>query len=166
MQLKEIFDVKDFTYSETAIAKGIDNSKMTGAQLCCLMDLHTMLWQLQGALTAKFQKEVLLGIDSAFRSKELNDYFVKTIGASTTSQHMDGQAADVFATGITLEELFDALKEFAKEGIITFGQVILEYSPHPEKLTTDWCHISTPTDRHRNEFMSHKYGESYITVKL
>jgi hypothetical protein len=166
MLLQETFYVSDYTYSATAEKLGIDNGKMTSEQLICLMDLQKMLWQLQGALTAKFKKEILLFLNSAFRSKILNDYFVKTIGASKTSQHMDGQASDLSVVGITLEQLFVALKEFAKEGIITFGQVILEYGTHLEKSTDDWCHVSTPTKTHKNQFETHEYGKEYIIVKL
>lgn len=166
MKLQDKFYISDFTYSSTAVVQKIDNTVMTGIQLTCLIGLHKMLWFLQEALVTKFQKPVILSINSAFRSQALNDYFVKTIGASKTSQHMDGQAADLSVIGITLEELFDALKEFAQEGMFTFGQVILEYGKHPEISANNWCHVSTTTDRHKNQFMTHNSGEAYISVKI
>lgn len=164
MKLNPIFDVKDFCYSDTAIRMKIDNTKMTGVQLTCLMDLHKLLLDIQIKLTDRFKKTVQININSAFRSKELNDYFIKTIGASKTSQHMDGQAADTTVTGITFDEYFQALKDFAKDGTFKFGQVIKEYGSHPEKSSDDWIHISLPTEKHINEFMKKEPGKPYVTA--
>ena len=169
MLLKETFYVSDFTYSYSAEQFKVDNNQMTSDQLVNLMDLHGKLLEVQECLSKKFNKHIDIQINSAFRSKQLNDYFVKTIGASKTSEHMEGMAADTLAIGITLNQYFESLKEFATvnpNGVLKFGQVIKEYGEHPEIETDDWVHISTPTTNHNNEFMIHNFGEGYIRVKL
>ena len=169
MLLQETFYVSDYTYSATAEKLGIDNGKMTSEQLICLMDLHGKLLEVQECLCKKFNRHIDIQINSAFRSKQLNDYFIETIGASKTSQHLDGQAADNVAIGLTINVYFEALKEFAtvgKNGVLRFGQVIREKGSHPEVESDDWIHISTPTERHHNEFETHESGQGYIRIKL
>jgi hypothetical protein len=166
MQLKQDFDVKDFVYSDTAIAKKIDNAEMTPEQLASLKELHGFLWQIQIELCKEFHTVVNIQINSAFRSQKLNDYFVRTIGASKTSQHMDGQAADTFCTGITLGQYYEALKRFAQSDKFVFGQVIEEFGAHPEKESDDWVHVSTSHGGHINQFMTHGPGPGYQKVKI
>jgi len=166
MKLEKIFNLTTFTYSETATRKGISNATMTNVQLCNLIALHQLLLDIQAALCLKFNTLVTINLNSAFRSVELNDYFVRTIGASKTSQHMSGQAADTFVTGITFDQYFDALKDFAKGGKFTFGQVIKEYGAHPDRSTDDWIHISLNTLSLKNDFMIKEHKKGYVKVKL
>ena len=152
MFIDKAFNLETYTHSDTAKKLGIDNSKMTNEQLLQLEKLHSVLLDIQARLTNKFKKQVLININSAFRSQTLNDHFVKTIGASKKSQHMDGEAADTTASGITLEEYYQALRLIAKTKVIVFGQVMIEYGKHPEKESDDWVHVSLPKQGIMNDF--------------
>jgi len=152
MLLGKTFDLKAYTHSDTAKREKIDNAEMTDGQLVSLRKLHALFSEISARLSTKFNKQILISLNSAFRSKKLNDYFVKTIGASKTSQHMDGQAGDSTAIGISLEEYYQALRLLAKTGILVFGQVIIEYGKHPEKESDDWLHVSLPKPGIVNDF--------------
>jgi len=67
-------------------------------------------------------------VNSAFRSRAVND----AIGGAAKSQHMKGQAADVFPLQAGLERAFQAIKASS----IPFDQLIIEPT---------WLHISVPT---------------------
>lgn len=151
--MKDKFIIADFCYSNTAKAKGIDNTKMTGDQLCNLMDLYALLCELEKELSKHFNTRITINITNAFRSKELNDYFITTIGASKTSEHLEGKASDCQFTGATIKEVFNAIKELADNNVLNMGQVILEYGSNPDSEKDDWIHISTVSERHINEFM-------------
>lgn len=148
MILEETFNLKTFTYSRAAERLGIDNNEMTDEQLENGIKLHKLLVNIQEHLSIKFNKLIPIKINSGFRSAELN----KAVGGVSTSQHCKFQAADTVAVGISLEDYYQTLKQLAKEKIITFGQVILEYGKNTELELDDWIHISTPTGRLINDF--------------
>ncbi len=76
-------------------------------------------------------------VNSGFRSKTLN----KAIGGATTSQHLDGQAADITTRSDALnKKLFYMACSMMDNHLIQFGQIILET---PDGRSS-WVHISTP----------------------
>lgn len=152
MILGKTFDLKTFTYSRTAEEKGIDNTQMTDKQLEQLQKLHQLFVEIQQRLSVKFGKPIQINITSGFRSKSLNNYFVKTIGASKTSQHMDGEAGDSTAIGISLENYYQALRDLARNGVLKFGQVMIEYGRNPESENDDWLHVSLSKPGIENDF--------------
>ena len=78
-------------------------------------------------------------INSGYRCKRVN----KAVGGKTTSQHIDGKAADLQAIGFSNAELFNYIKDNHK-----FDQLIWEYGTKDEPA---WVHVSYDNKRMRNE---------------
>ena len=72
-------------------------------------------------------------ITSAFRGKSVN----AKVGGSKTSQHLKGEAADISAPSVTVQELHRWIIE---DSGLHFGQCILEKSS-PDRPYT-WVHVS------------------------
>ena len=149
MILGKTFDLKTFTYSRTAEEKGIDNTQMTDKQFEQLQKLHQLLVEIQQRLSVKFGKPIQINITSGFRSLALNNAIPNS---SKKSQHMDGEAADSTAIGISLENYYQALRDLARSGVLKFGQVIIEYDKRPETEAGDWVHVSLPKPGILNNF--------------
>ena len=89
----------------------------------------TELAQMLEVIRAHFGKP--LKINSAFRGAAVN---AATPGASKTSQHMKGEAADIEIPGVDDAELH---RWIVKESGLKFGQCILERPPGKS-----WVHVS------------------------
>ena len=136
-QISKYLTLKEATYSQTAIAKGIANTP-TEDQIEAMRHVATRVFDpvrefVGGPLFAS----------SFFRSKELN----KLIGgSSTTSQHKKFEAididADLFGNGDNLK-IFWFIVENLK-----FDQLILEYPD--EKGKPSWIHVSLCRDPKKN----------------
>ena len=90
-----------------------------------------------------------MNVTSGFRCEKLNT----KVKGSKTSDHKLGKAAD--CTCKDNRKLFNVVKEMIEAGEIVVGQLIWEYGT---KQSPDWVHISTPSDKHKNEIL-------YIGVK-
>ena len=77
-------------------------------------------------------------INSAFRGPSVN----AAVGGSKTSQHMRGEAADIVAPAVSVEELH---RWICAESGLAFGQCILEKSSPDRPFT--WVHVSLGTKR-------------------
>lgn len=77
-------------------------------------------------------------INSAFRGPSVN----AAVGGSKTSQHMKGEAADIVAPSVSVEELH---RWICAESGLAFGQCILEKSAPSKPFT--WVHVSLGTKR-------------------
>lgn len=129
MKLSENFTLREFTKSQTASRRGIDNTPS---------DEH-----LDNAL-ALFENVVqpvrdYFGptiITSGYRSPELN----QAIGGSPTSQHSVGQAADLEVLGVSTA----AVCEWIAENV-EFDQLILEFYT-PGQTNSGWVHVSYVKD--------------------
>ena len=77
-------------------------------------------------------------INSAFRGPSVN----AAVGGSKTSQHMKGEAADIVATAVSVEELH---RWICAESGLAFGQCILEKSSPSKPFS--WVHVSLGTKR-------------------
>lgn len=86
MKISKNFDLDEFTKSETASSKHIDNSIQTEEQLNALTNLIVNLLQPIRDLYGKPMK-----VNSGFRCAELN----KLVGGVQSSQHTLGEAADI-----------------------------------------------------------------------
>jgi hypothetical protein len=149
MILEQKFNLKTFTHSATADRLKIDNTQMTDEQLANLLELHKLLLRVQARLSIKFARPVNIQINSGFRSEALN----KAVGGVSTSDHCSGSAADTVAVGVKIEDYYSLLRELAKEKVLLFGQVILEYGKRPDRETDDWTHIALPRKGKMNDFM-------------
>ena len=137
MQLTKDFTLSKLTYSDTAKARGIDNS------------LPLYLMSNAKALAERLQiiRDVLRApvyISSGYRCEALN----KAVGGAYTSQHQLGLASDIYVDGYTAQELFDAILKMN----ISYDQLIIERVGLKE-----WVHISVQPYE-RNEKMSYTNG--------
>jgi len=139
--LESVFNLDTFTSSNTAKSKGIDNTKMTDEQFENLKRLHTLLISIQARLSTKYAKPINIKINSGFRSEALN----KAVGGVATSQHCKGEAADTTATGLTVEQYFQDIKELIKDNVIDADQVIQEFDK--------WVHISVKEKANRKQYL-------------
>jgi len=119
MKLTTNFNLEDFTISQEAIRKGLNNDpdqdSISNLKALC----ENVLEKLEDIGLSIF-------ISSGYRSPEVN----KAIGGAATSQHCKGQAADISAKGYTPEQLFQLIK---KSGL-PFDQLIQEFDR--------WVHVS------------------------
>src|SRR5574344_2447337 len=132
MSLTKNFTLAELVHSDTAKARGIDNSLppylMRNAQALAER-LQLIRDTLGGAVT----------ISSGYRCPELN----KAVGGTKSSQHHLCLAADIHANGYTAQELF----KFIYDGNFGFDQLILEKVNRKE-----WVHISVQPNERNNRF--------------
>ena len=128
MKLSENFNLREFTRSQTALRKNIDNSPNM-EQLVNLTALSNM------CLQPIRNTHGPVSLNSGLRVLELN----RAIGSGDSSDHVKGRAADIEANSISNYELAKWCKENLK-----FNQLILEY-PGPDPRD-GWVHISYAND--------------------
>ena len=130
MKLSAHFSLTEFTKSQTAERKGIDNTPddnhiQAMEQLC-----HAVLEEIR----YHFQKPMV--INSGYRSPAL----CEAIGSKPTSQHCDGDAADIEIFGVSN---YDLAKYIEKN--LNFDQLILECWDGKEP-NSGWVHVSYVND--------------------
>lgn len=124
MQLSNSFWLNEFTRSQTAARRNIDNSP-SNVHIANMRALATNILQLVR------DKHGVTNITSGYRSPNLN----AAIGGSTTSQHSNGEAADFHCPGIGNR----ALAEWIRDNL-DFDQLILEFPG--ENPWDGWVHCS------------------------
>ena len=129
MKLSKNFSLAEFTKSQTAERKGIDNTpegKHMDAAVALFEDVVQPVREHFGPTT----------INSGYRSPALND----AVGGSITSQHCKGQAADIEVPGVANADLANWIVEN-----LEFDQVILEFYTKgiPD---SGWVHVSYKAD--------------------
>jgi zinc D-Ala-D-Ala carboxypeptidase len=127
MMLSENLSVTEFSASNTAKRKGIDNTPK-GVHLEAAKELAENIFQ---PIREHFNKPIF--ISSGYRSEALN----KAIKGSATSQHSKGEAIDIDMDGHkgpTNAEVFNYIKEN-----LNFDQLIWEFG---SKTSPDWVHVS------------------------
>lgn len=123
MRLSKNFVLEEFTTSQTAIRKGINNIPNNN-QIDSLKRLCENVLQ-----PIRDHYNLPLVISSGFRCEELN----RMIGGSGTSQHCKGEAAD-FTVNIAQVPLFEQFETIVTVLDIPFDQIIYEFG--------SWIHIS------------------------
>lgn len=127
MQLSENLSVAEFSASNTAKRKGIDNTPKD-VHLEAAKELAKHIFQ---PIREHFGKPIWLS--SGYRSEALN----KAIGGSKTSQHCKGEAMDIDMDGKggpTNAEIFYYIKDN-----LPFDQLIWEFG---SSNAPDWVHVS------------------------
>jgi hypothetical protein len=151
-KLSKYLTVEEATKSHTAIRLGIDNTP-TDEQLenmkYVAAEVFDPVREFVGAP---------LGASSFFRCWALNGVIG---GASTTSQHPQGQAididADIYGNSTNLQ-IFNFIK-----GNLVFDQLIGEY---PDALGNfSWVHVSLKRDENNRKEILVKLNEKYIPFK-
>lgn len=131
MQLTKNFTLEELTASSTAKTRGINNTP-NPEQLANLSRLAREILQ---PVRDRWGKPVT--ITSGYRCPALN----KAVGGVATSQHLNGEAADICISDN--RGLFRLMKRMVEEGCITVGQLL-------DENNGSWIHVSLPSAKHRN----------------
>lgn len=132
MKLTNNFTLSELTYSDTANARGIDNT-LPPHLMRNIKALAERLQMIRDALG------VPITISSGYRSHELNN----AVGGAKSSQHQLALAADIHAKGCTAQELFKLISG----SNFGFDQLILERVGGKE-----WVHISVQPKERNDDF--------------
>jgi putative chitinase len=136
MQLSEHFNLKEFTKSETAIRKRIDNTP--NAQHA--QNLKNVCEKILEPVRNHFGKPVR--INSGYRGPALN----AAVGGSGKSQHCNGEAVDFEIDGLPNPELAKWVAENCE-----FDQIILEFYDPKEGPNSGWVHASYSAGKNRKQ---------------
>lgn len=131
MKLSKNLSLGEFTHSQTAKRRGIDNTP-TAKHLEAAKALAENVFQ---PIREHFAVPIFLS--SGYRSDALN----KAIGGSKTSQHSKGEAIDIdmdHRRGPENEEVFFFIKDN-----VDFDQMIWEFGTDTRP---DWVHVSYNSD--------------------
>jgi hypothetical protein len=130
MKLTQHFTLEEFTYSETAKRKNIDNTPSPNA----IANIKALCEEVLEPAREEYGRAMI--ISSGYRSEQLN----KAVGGAKTSQHMTGCAADIVCS--EPRRLFDIIKANGK-----FDQLLWEHAGK-----TQWIHISyKPNGKNRQQ---------------
>ncbi len=135
--LSKSFTLEEFLHSNTATRAGIVQTP-TDAEIANMRALCVNVLQ----PLRDFIDEPL-HISSGFRNKRLNDL----VGGSDSSQHMFGEAADIWCHGLNPKQLCDKIMGLK----LPYDQLILEYWNPSQGLVNGWCHVSY-TDARPNRY--------------
>lgn len=141
MKLSRYFTLAELTRSQTAQSLGIPN--VPGATETA--HLRALCEQVLDPMREAIGTPIR--VNSAFRARSVN---ARIPGASTTSQHLDGKAADIQAPAMTVLELFQRIIRMG----LPFDQIIYEaMSP-----TAKWVHLSFDPTRRRGDIRVARFG--------
>ena len=130
MKLTNHFTLSEFTYSETAQRKNIDNTPSPNA----IANIKALCEEVLEPAREEYGRAMI--ISSGYRSEQLN----KAVGGAKTSQHMTGCAADIVCS--EPRRLFDIIKANGK-----FDQLLWEHAGK-----TQWIHVSyKPNGKNRQQ---------------
>lgn len=129
MRLSKNFTLCEFTKSQTAERRGIDNTPQ-GEHMEAAKALFENVVQ---PVRDQFGPTV---INSGYRSPELNE----AVGGSSKSQHCKGEAADIEVPGVANGDLANWIVDN-----LDFDQVILEFYT-PGIPDSGWVHVSYKAD--------------------
>jgi len=132
VRLSENFTLQEFTKSQTAERRGIDNTPVEGH----LENAKALFENVVQPVRDNFGVTV---INSGYRSGDLN----YAIGGSNTSQHCKGQAVDIECPGTPNYDVAKWIEEN-----LEFDQLILEFYT-PGIPDSGWVHVSYKTEDNR-----------------
>ena len=137
VRLSENFTLQEFTKSQTAERRGIDNTPVEGH----LENAKALFENVVQPVRDNFGVTV---INSGYRSGDLN----YAIGGSNTSQHCKGQAVDIECPGTPN---YDVAKWI--EDNLEFDQLILEFYT-PGIPDSGWVHVSYNSEENRKSVLT------------
>lgn len=126
-RLSDHFTLEEMCKSETALRKGINNIPEDDDIIDNLTDLCRYILE-----PIRSEYDTAFTPTSGYRCSALN----KTIGSSSKSQHLKGEAADIEIAGVDNY----ALAVWIQENV-PFDQLILEYYTSGEP-SSGWVHVS------------------------
>ncbi len=137
MKLSNNFNLREFTESNTAIRRGIDNNPTADHIHNLVALVENVLQPLRDSIGHSIR------ITSGYRSEALNT----AIGGSKTSDHSHGRAADIklIVKGVNQSQLlYNAIKAMK----IPFKQMIWEFG---DDDTPQWVHIAFDKDNNKGQ---------------
>lgn len=135
MNLSQHFTLAELTFSRTATAAGIDNTPADAERSNLEALCRLVLDPLRDAAGAAIK------VTSGFRGPVLN----AAIKGERKSQHLEGKAADIQPTTMSVLELF---KTVIRSGL-PFDQLIYE----PKSATSKWVHVSHDSASNRGQIL-------------
>jgi len=142
MKLSEHVTIAEFEYSNTAVAKRLDN-RMNSEQIDNAKALCENIFE----PIRKFRGSAIK-INSGFRGVALN----RAVGGASSSQHCKGEAIDLPLTAQEFYVIKDSLD---------FDQLIWEFGT---KEGPDWVHIGLGTKKQVLRAYAGKDGSTKYTV--
>jgi|SanBayMetagenome_1026888.scaffolds.fasta_scaffold18004_2 putative chitinase len=139
MQLSQHFNLKEFTKSETAIRKRIDNTPGPAHAA----NLKKVCEKILEPVRVHFGKPVR--INSGYRGPALN----AAVGGSSKSQHCNGEAVDFEIDGLPNPDLAKWVSENCD-----FDQIILEFYDPKEGPNSGWVHASYSEGKNRKQILT------------
>ena len=139
MQLTEHFNLKEFTKSETAMRKRIDNTPGP----VHASNLKKVCEKILEPVRKHFNKPVR--INSGYRGAALN----AAVGGSSKSQHCNGEAVDFEIDGLANPELAKWVASNCE-----FDQIILEFYDPKEGPNSGWVHASYSEGKNRKQILT------------
>jgi uncharacterized protein YcbK (DUF882 family) len=139
MQLTEHFKLNEFTKSETAMRKRIDNTPGP----VHASNLKKVCEKILEPVRRHFGKPVR--INSGYRGAALN----AAVGGSSKSQHCNGEAVDFEIDGLPNPELAKWVSENCE-----FDQIILEFYDPKEGPNSGWVHASYSEGKNRKQILT------------
>lgn len=148
MNLTKDFTLEEMTRSETATRHGFKEQFAPNEEVRA--NLKQLCENILQPLREKLGVKVI--VTSGYRSKRTNN----AVGGSATSQHVEGQAADIRVNGISPIEICRKIKEFE----LPFDQLIEEFG--------QWVHVSYSPRHRRQVLQATKKGRAtrYAQLKL
>ena len=134
MRLSTNFTLAEFTKSQTATRKGLDNTP--GPEH--LENAKALFQNVVQPVRDNFGVTV---INSGYRGPALNE----AVGGSSKSQHCKGEAVDIECPGTGNYDVAKWIEDHCD-----FDQLILEFYKDNEP-TSGWIHCSYSTNRNRNQ---------------
>ena len=137
------FTISELTASDTAKAKGIDNSPTTEVRVNLVTLVNTLLDPLREAWRSPIR------VTSGYRCAVLN----RAVKGSSTSAHLYGCAADIVPLNGKIAEFKAFCRDYFGNRRYLFDQVILENNGKSE-----WVHVGLKTadGRKRGQLMEYK----------
>lgn len=147
MFVLKYFTIKEMCTSKTAELHNINNEPNS----MVVDNLKSLIINTLDPLREKLQQPIY--VSSGYRSVELN----KKIGGSKNSQHLTGQAADIY-----LNKNNGLIYETVLKYKIPFDQMILEKGTIENPR---WVHLSfVSLEKNRSEVLYYN-GKNYIKIK-
>ena len=144
MQLTQNFTLKELTHSDTANRLDIDNTPSDSQ----IKKLEALTINVLQPLRDHFGP---VQVNSGFRCAELNS----AIRGARTSQHMQGEAADVEIRGHSNKDVAIWIRDN-----LEFDKVILEFYS-PTDPSAGWVHVSFQKDNNRGASYRIQKGGTY-----